>query len=339
MKTIKDIAKLAGVSVATVSKVINGYPDIGAETRQKVMEIIVQEDYQPNAIAKSLSGKQSHSIGLFINYNPTPGLHQAFFQGVISGLEKTLGLCGYDFVLFADLRWREQGNFLQKCRTRQVDGAVFMGINKEEPGLTEVLESDLPAVFIDGDQIGKRSVCVVWNNYSGVRQAIEHFYNLGHRKIGMIKGYPNIKPTIERTEGFYQALRQFSLTCLPEWIVGDDYLEASGYQGMRQLLRLSSRPTAVFCQSDSIAVGALKAIEEAGLKCPDDLSIIGYDDLDLCKYIKPRLTTVRQDTVLMGKTAAKALIRLINNPDSEPIKSMVLPVELVVRDSCRKLYI
>lgn len=336
VKTIKDIAKKAGVSVATVSKVINNYSDIGAETRQRVLKILEEESFEPNVIAKSLSGKQSYSIGLFVAHNPTPGLHHAFFQGVVFGLQRTLGKHGYDFVLLSDSTLKGSGDFLQKCRTRQVDGAVFMGIDKNEPSLASLLNSKLPSVFIDGDHCGRNSRCVVWDNYSGARQAVEYFYNLGHRKIALIQGLPGVKPTEERTEGFLEALRKYNLTCPTQWIVGNDYLEVCGYEGMKKLIKQSDRPTAVFCQSDSIAVGALMAIEESGLKCPDDISIIGYDDIDLCKYIKPRLTTIRQDTDLMGRNAAKVLLGLIRQTETT-LSPVVLSVELIERDSCCRI--
>lgn len=336
MKTIKDIAKLAGVSVATVSKVINNYPDIGVKTRQRVTQIMEQEAYQPNVIAKSLSGKQSYSMGLFFRYNPSPGLHHAFFQGVLFGLERTLGLHGYDIVFLSETSIKDNSDILQKCLTRQVDGAVFMGIDKDEPRLASLLNSELPSVFIDGDHVGRKSKCVVWNNFSGARQVVQYLYNLGHRKIAMIKGLNGVIPTVERSEGFLHALKQYNLNCPQTWIVGDDYLEDSGYRGMMQLINLASKPTAVFCQSDSIAVGALRAIRESGYSCPRDFSIVGYDDIDLCQYIDPLLTTVRQDTVLMGKTAAKVLLSMIRQPDISH-KKVVLPVELVVRSSCRSL--
>ena len=249
MKTIRDIARIAGVSVATVSKVINHYPDISEKTRRRVLEVMRQEGYEPNVIAKSLSGKQSYSIGFCFRYNPTPGLHHAFFQNILYGLEQTLGAHGYDFVFLSENSIRKRQDFLQKCRARQVDGAVFLGIDKNDERLASLLASDLPAVFIDGDHEGNRSRCVVWNNYSGARQVVEYLYNLGHRRIAMIKGLPEVKPTEERTEGFLQALKQYNLACPEEWLIeSGDYLEQCGYEGMLQLLKLKDRPTAVFCQ-------------------------------------------------------------------------------------------
>lgn len=337
MKTIRDIARIAGVSVATVSKVINNYPDISERTKQKVLEVMKREGYEPNVIAKSLSGKQSYSIGFCFCYNPAPGLHHSFFQNLLYGLEQTLGAHGYDFVILSENSIQGCQDFLYKCRTRQVDGAVFLGVDKNDRRLATLLASNLPAVFIDGDHQGTRSRCVVWDNYSGVRQAVEYLYTLGHRKIAMIKGLPGVKPTEERTEGFLQALRQFDLHCPSQWLVeGGDYLETCGYEGMLSLLSLEDKPTAVFCQSDTLAIGALRAVEDSGFGCPEDFSIIGYDDIDVASYIKPKLTTVRQDTVLMGKTAAEVLLSLIRDPKS-PTSPVVLPVELVRCDSCHSV--
>ena len=337
MKTIRDIARIAGVSVATVSKVINNYPDISDKTRQRVIEVMKQEAYEPNVIAKSLSGKQSYSIGLCFRYNPAPGLHHAFFQNILYGLEQTIGAHGYDFVLLSENSIHKRQDFLQKCRTRQVDGAVFLGIDKNDERLASLLTSDLPAVFIDGDHQGNRSRCVVWNNHSGARQVVEYLYNLGHRRIAMIKGLPGVKPTVERTEGFLQALGRYNLSCPRQWLIeSGDYLERCGYEGMIQLLKLKDRPTAVFCQSDTLAIGALRAIEDSGLRCPEGFSNVGYDDIDIASYIQPKLTTIKQDTVLMGKAAAKVMLSLIQDASS-PTTPVVLPVELVCRDSCRSI--
>lgn len=335
MKTIKDIAVLAGVSPATVSKVINGYSDISETTRKRVLEIVERENFQPNPIASSLSGRSSRSIGVFLHCSSSWGIHHAFMHQILFALRIRLGEYGYDCVIFSD-KWLQEGiDFLQVCRNRRVDGVVLLGVDTNEPGILTLLSSDLPSVFIDSDNKGKNAVDVAWDHYDGGRQVADYFHKLGHSKLGIIKGYPWTKPTIGRTEGFLDGLEARGLKINPNWVVEGNFLEEGGYEGMKFLLKQKSVPTAIFCQSDSMAIGALQAAKELGLHCPGDVSIVGYDDIEVCHYMTPRLTTIQQDTVLMGKTVADIIFNLIDGVYvHENFK--LLPVKLVVRESCKK---
>lgn len=336
MKTIKDIALLAGVSPATVSKVINGYTDVSETTRQRVLKIVEKENFQPNPIASGLSGKSSRSIGVSLHCNPSRGIHHAFMHQILFALRIRLGEYGYDCVIFSD-QWLHEGlDFLQVCRNRRVDGAVLLGVDKKEPGIASLLSSDLSSVFIDSNIEGKHVVDVAWDHYSGGRQVVDYLYMLGHSKLGIIKGYPGSGPAKGRTSGFFEGLEEYGLEMNPNWVVEGDFLEETGYKGMSQLLSQRSAPTAVFCQSDSISIGALQAAEQLGLQCPEDISIIGYDDIEVCRYMKPRLTTVRQDTAIMGETVADILLDLLNRGKTKETFRL-LPVNLIVRESCKRL--
>ncbi|HHU60764.1 MAG: LacI family DNA-binding transcriptional regulator [Bacillota bacterium] len=336
MKTIKDIAELAGVSPATVSKVINGYSDISEATRNRVMKIVRRENFQPNPIASGLSGKSSRSIGIFLHCNPSRGIHHAFMHQILFTLRSRLGEYGYDCVIFSDLWLHKGSNFLHICQNRRVDGAVLLGVDKSEPGIAALLSSDLPSVFIDSNVEGKHAVDVIWDHYGGGRKVADYLYELGHYKIGLIKGYPSTEPTKGRTAGFLDGLRSHGLEINPQWIFEGDFLEETGYNGMGFLLKQERIPTAVFCQSDSIAVGAMQAAEELGFSCPEDISIIGYDDIEVCRYMRPRLTTIRQDTAAMGETVADILLDLMNHGKTQE-NYRLLPVDLITRESCRRL--
>lgn len=336
MPTIKDIAKIAGVSVTTVSKVINNYSDISEETRKKVIKIMEEENYQPNAIARSLSTNRSHSIGIFINFNLSRGLHQIFFQEILFGLETNLGPKGYDFIHFSDLKWKDECNYLENCRNRHVDAAVLMGIPLNDHYVDELLKSDIPVIFLDVEIIGKNATYITSDNVGGTKKAINYLYQLGHQDIGMIIGLSYTKPAQDRLSGFQQAINELNISYHPEWIESTFFSEEGGYQAMNDLLKREELPSAIFCHSDSIAIGAIKAIQEAGFNVPEDFSIIGFDDLQISKYVYPRLTTIKQDTYLIGEKAATLLMDMMKYPN-KTVSPVILPTELIIRDSCRQI--
>lgn len=334
LATIKDIAKLAGVSITTVSKVINNYPDIGQETRKKVIKIMEKANYRPNAIARSLSTNKSNSIGVFIHFHPSRGLHHIFFHEVLFALETKLGKKGYDFVYFSDLKWKKTCNYLAKCLNRHIDGAVLMGVSVDD-NLDELLQSEIPVVLLDLDISGNNASYITSDNVSGAKQVVNHLYKLGHQNIGMIAGEVTF-PTKCRSKGFLEEINNLHMTTKTDWIVNTSYSEEGGYKAMTEMLKRKDLPTAFFCHSDMIAIGAMKAIKDTGYSVPDDFSIIGFDDVEISSYINPNLTTIKQDTYLMGDTAADILQTMMNNPDKTS-NPFVLPVELVVRESCKKI--
>jgi LacI family transcriptional regulator/LacI family purine nucleotide synthesis repressor len=336
MATIRDIARLAGVSITTVSKVINNYPDIGERTRQKVIKIMEQENYHPNAIARSLSTNRSHSIGVFINYNLSRGLHHLFFHEILFGLETDLGQKGYDFIYFSDLKWKDSCDYVAKSKNRHVDGVVLMGIPLSDNHIDKLLKSSIPAVFLDVDIVGKNATYVTFDNVGGARQVVKYLYELGHREIGVITGLKFTKPAQDRLLGFQQAMNELDLVYKTDYIINTSFSEEGGHNAMEKILKMDKRPTAIFCHSDSIAIGAMRAIQEAGYRVPDDFSIVGFDDLQICTYINPKLTTVRQDAFLMGQKAAELLTVMMEQPDKS-IFPVVLPTELIIRESCRKI--
>lgn len=335
MATIKDIARRAGVSITTVSKVINNYSDISQETRDKVIKIMEDANYRPNAIARSLSTNKSNSIGVFLHYYPSRGLHHIFFHEVLFGLETNLGQKGYDFVYFSDLKWKRSCDYLAKCLNRHIDGVILMGTTVDDK-IEELLESDIPAVFLDVDLTGENATYITSDNISGARQVVDYLHELGHKNIGMIAGLENTMPTKHRTEGFLQRVKELNLVSREEWITNTFYSEESGYHAMNELLKHDKLPTAFFCHSDMIAIGAMKAIKDAGYKIPDDFSIIGFDGLEIGCYMTPNLTTIRQDSYAMGDKAADLLMEMISNSDVK-VSPVVLPVELIVRESCKKI--
>lgn len=336
MTTIKDIAIQADVSTATVSRVINEHPAVKDETREKIIKIIKENNYRPNTVARSLSTNKSKIVGVFFTDHFNSGLHHPFFREVIYGLEKNLGKEGYDILYFTNRQWGDDFSYLEKCKDRNVDGVVLMGVLKDDPNLPKLLDSNIPVAFVDIDIKRENASYVMSDNILGAKKAVNYLYDLGHRKIGMIMGIKATKPTNDRFIGFEEALEKLNLNYKSEWIFDGKYSEKGGYKAAKEMLNSDNRPTALFCQSDSMAIGAIRAIEEAGLKVPEDFSIIGFDDIEVSSYVKPALTTIKQNKKKMGKSATQLLINMMgkSKEDNSPI---ILPVELIERESCKEI--
>ena len=333
MTTINDIAQEANVSKSTVSKVINDYPGVKKETREKVIEIMQKNNYWPNSVARSLSNNKSKLIGMFVPSH----LNNFFFRVVIRGLEEVFGKKGYDLVYFTNESWDEKAldfSYVEKCQDRNVDGAMLMGFGDvDETQFNRLVDSDLPSVFIDRDLIGKNTSYVVSDNVGGAENAVEYLYNLGHRKIGMILGPSGLKPSHDRFLGFQQILKKFNLRYESDWIFNDNYdhPQKSGYRYMQEYLKLKDRPTAIFAE-DMFAIGAMRCLHDEGYQVPADFSIIGFDNIDLSEHYQ--LTTINQQKYKMGKKAAQLLLSIIEGENFSPV---ILPTNLIERQSCKEI--
>ncbi len=335
MLTIKDIAKKAEVSVATVSKVMNGYDDIGEVTKAKVLKIIKENNYRPNANAQSLRTNKSFLVGLFFKDHQDSGVKHPFFRGIISGLEERLLENNYDMILFS-ANWEDQFSYLEKCQFRNVDGAILMGVPKDDPKLPELLDAKIPSVFIDLDISDDKASYIISDNEKGAREAVRHLAELGHQKIAVIEGEEITIPTQKRLAGYKAEMKAQNLDIRDEWIIQGRFSVDGGIKAMQEILKLDNRPTAIFCMGDEIAVGAMQTIKDAGLKVPDDFSIVGFDDIEISQYLNPALTTIRQQKAEMGIEAANMVLEMINKPEEMP-EPKIIETELILRNSTKKL--
>jgi LacI family transcriptional regulator len=338
LPTIHEVAKLSGVSVATVSRVFNGYPDVSRETRQRVLATAQKLDYTPSAAARTLVTQRSHLIGVILfTGRDHPDLQHPFFLEVLVGLKHSLGAQGYDLMLFAGEQPAGAGGphaYARRARHHRVDGVVVLAVDDaEEPELKKLVASGTPVVAVDLVVTGKRASYVVSENLDGARLAVRHLHGLGHRRIATIAGLSHHKPAADRLLGYRAELHDLGLERQADYEAQGDFYMQSGETAMRQLLGLHEPPTAVFAASDMMAVGAVKAIEDAGLRCPEDIAIVGYDDIQLAEYFSPPLTTIRQDKRGLGAAAARSLVQMLEDPQASP-PVLMLPVELVVRASC-----
>ncbi|WP_067936125.1 LacI family DNA-binding transcriptional regulator [Alicyclobacillus kakegawensis] len=333
MTTIYDIAKRAGVSAATVSKVLNGYRDVSLATRLKVQRITEELGYRPNAIARSLATKRTMCIGVFFEDYVNVGLRHPFFSDLISAFQDVVGRQGYDVLFFAD-RQLEQAvsGFEARARHREVDGVLVFGVPRRDPGLPELANSQIPCVFVDLDLIGSRASYLTSDNVGGAVAAVRYLADCGHREIAFLGDQLATKPGQDRLIGYQQELRRRNLPFHPEWVLKGDFMEESGYQAACRLLDCAHRPTAVFCVSDLMAIGAIRAFRDHGLEVARDISVIGFDDITLARYVTPGLTTIRQQREEMGRKAAAELLGLIADPSKLP-SIITVPTELVVRET------
>jgi LacI family transcriptional regulator len=332
--TIYDIAKQAGVSVTTVSKALNGYPDVSLKTRENVQRITKELGYHP--APKSIGSRRSMTIGMFFQ----DGIHQCFrnpfFNEVISSFKDAVSEAGYELLLFSNLRAHEwPQNFVTRAKHREVEGLFLLGVPRTERGLESLARSELPVVSIDLDLSGIRASYLCSDNVGGAHNAVQYLVEHGHRRIAFIGDQYGTKPGDDRLLGYRQALQEYALEYRQEWVIKGDFTEMSGYRGMAKLLAAKERPTAVFCASDMMAIGAMRVLSELGLRVPEDISMIGFDDIELARYVTPGLTTIRQNTEQMGKMAATELLGLMNT--EKPPSVLSVETCLVERQSVRNM--
>ena len=336
---IHELARLSGFSVGTVSRALNGYADVRAETRETILRVARELDYTPSASARTLVTQRSHVIGVFLETGEGhPDLQHPFFHEVLGGLKNTIGSGGYDLLLFASER---PGNgygphsYLKRCRHHNVEGVVLMGTDPEDTEVRRLVRSDLPTVGVDVELEGPATTYVISDNVDGASRAVRHFHTLGHRRIATITGLLETRPGADRLRGYRQALQACGLAYRDEYVAYGDFYVESGRRAMADLLSLDEPPTAVFAASDMMALGAIRAAGDAGLGVPADISVIGFDDIQLADHMNPPLTTVRQDKAGLGVAAGSALVRLIDGEQDAVTESTVIPVELVRRGSTR----
>ena len=323
--------------MATVSRALNGSPEVSEATRKRIIELAESLDYTPSAAARTLVSRRSHVVGVILDTGlGHPDLLHPFFQEVLVGLKHGAGSLGYDLLLFAS---EEPGNgfggthsYLRRAGHHGVDGAIVMGFDGRDPEIARLAASGLPTVAVDADIDGPRTGSVMSENEEGARLAVRHLHELGHERIATITGMLGTRPGADRLDGYGYELADLGLELPAEYVVEGDFYDESGYHATRRLLDLGEPPTAVFAASDLMAAGALRAASELDVRVPEDLAVVGFDDIALAGLIQPSLTTVRQEMHAIGEAAAEALGQMIDDPETQPVRRIV-PTRLVVRSS------
>lgn len=325
--SIMDVARIAGVSTATVSHVINGTRYVSEETTKKVKDAIDYLEYLPSAAARGLAGKSSKIIGIVFSDISNP-----FFTSLYMGLESVLTAEGYELVLAntGELD-ANQEKVLRTMLSRQIDGLIIAPTGRESMMLDHLIHVGIPVVLIDRDAPVDNVSLVDLDNASAASKATSHLIADGHQKIGIILGLPEVNTTKKRLEGYQRALQESNIPFRPEYVIDGQSKIEGGYQGVKRLMALSDPPTAIFSINNLMTSGALHAFRELGLNCPKDVGLVGFDDHDWGNIFTPPLTVVRQPTYEMGVRAAKMLI---NNTKKLHVSHERLEGELVVRGSC-----
>lgn len=328
MASITDVAKHAGVSVTTVSKVINNYSDVSEKTRKKVNESIQLLRYEPNVVARGLVKRRSWTIGILLHNIMT----NPFVSELMAGVQQSLSKSGYDLLhLTADFNDPEY-SVVRHCSSRNVDGMVVFGVGRDNKIPLDLVKAELPTMFVDTDLIGRRAGYITADNRNGILMVVEHLYELGHRKIAFVSGFMGYVAGRTRFEGYQQGLKQFDLPYHSNYVEVCSFDSMGGYNAMQNLLKLPDPPTAVVCAADAIAIGVMNAISDAGLRVPTDISVVGFDNTAFASIVKPGLSTVNQNIFSIGERVVNQLIEMVENPDHSP-PIVVEPVELILRES------
>jgi LacI family transcriptional regulator len=327
--TIRRIARLAGVSAATVSRVLNDRPDVSPETREAVLRHLRSHHFSTNRSARSLAGGRTGLIGV-----TTPNLHAEYFRLLMSGAAEALYEQDMRSVVCPTLHQHDREvSLLDRLMHGTTDGAILLLPEESSDELVALREQDYPFVVLDpGTPLDDRIPVVSAAHWSGARAAVSHLIALGHRRIAAITGQSHWTASIDRLAGYHAALGAAGILAPPEYICKADFLIDGGYRAAQELLALPNRPTAIFAFNDNMAIGAMRAAQEGGLCIPHDLSLVGFDDSSGATLVSPQLTTVSQPLQEMGRVAVSLLVRLLERQRVQTLR-MELATKLIVRGS------
>lgn len=323
--TIRELSRQCGLSVSTVSKALNGYPDISEATRQRVVDAARSLGYHPNAHARALKSGRSYNLGVLFSDENNSGLTHAYFSAVLEAFKREAEALGYDVTFISHQLSGSSVTYLEHCHYREVDGVCLACINFQDPDVQELAASDLPLVSIDNAFPGR--VCIESDNAAGMRTLVEHVASKGHRNIAYIHG-PASGVTSIRVESFREAVRALGLPLREDWILESLYIDPGSLRApMLSLLESDPRPSCILCPDDFSSIGAFNLCAQMNLRIPEDIAIAGFDGIPVVQLMRPRLTTVRQDADRIGGEAARALVRQIESPGEA--RSSVIPCALI----------
>lgn len=331
--TIEDVARLAGVSRSTVSRVINNQPSVRPSVRDRVQEVIIAHGYAPQAAARQLVTQRTRTIGLILPDNVYNLFGNPIFALMGQGVSQVCSQNGYTSMLFMGRQDMGDEKLFTLLRERHFDGVVLISNDSDNTCPAFLKEANIPYVRIGHDPEQEDSKYVDVDNVEAAYTAVSHLIKLGHQRIAMLKGLTKDICTHARYEGYQKALTEAGLP-LDQELVGDgDWSTVSGYQLTQQFLQLASPPTALFSSNDMMVAGVIRAAQEHNLTVPNDLAIVGFDDLPQTTMIFPELTTMRQPCVEMGVCATEMLIDQLENSNNEAAH-VIMPAKLVIRASC-----
>lgn len=328
--TILDVARESGVSYATVSRVLSGFEFVKDSTRSRVVEAAERLGYVANAQARSLAGGRSQVIGVLI-----PGLDNGYIGEVIRGVDEELARVNYDLMLYTTHRHRgRESHYVNLIANGLTEGLILVVPLISKAYLVALQERSFPYVLIDQGEFTGASSVVDSTNWQGAYEATRYLIDLGHRRIGFIAGLKELSSAVERFKGYQAALNDFQIPFDPALVAEADFTSLGGQGAARKILQ--AQPTALFAANDLMALGAMECLREMGLRIPQDVSLVGFDDIPQMSITHPKITTVHQPLDEMARTAVKLLLEQLENPDTPP-RRVTLETHLCIRDSCQAL--
>jgi len=327
--TIKEVARKAGVSTATVSRVFNDVDQVDEKTRRRVQAVARKLRYTPNAVGRSLSTRRTDAIGLLL-----PDIHGGFFSEVIRGADQTAQQHRYHLLVSSSHNHREEIEAALRVMSGRVDGLILMSPQIDAQTLKSNLPLNLPVVllncFVDGVSFDSLNI----DNFGGAHQMTRHLIQHGHQRIAIIKGIAGNLDADERLRGYREALLENHLPVSEVLEISGSFSEESGYDAVKKILALTPRPTAIFASNDSMAVGALGALRELGVEIPRDMALVGFDDIPIARFLSPTLTSVRVSISDLGSQAIQKLVHAIREKNKHAKQHAVIPTSLALRESC-----
>ncbi len=329
MTTIREVAERSGVSITTVSHVVNNTRFVSEDVRKRVEDAIRETSYQPNALARSLRRGKTHTIGLILPDSGNP-----FFAEIGRAVEGEAFARGYS-VIFCNTESSpvREDFYLEVLAKKRVDGIILVSGGLPKQAYIQVHDQQTPLVVVDRDSSDLAIDAVLTDNLGGGLLATRHLIGLGHTRIACLTGPSSVSPSAQRVNGYRQALLEAGLTYDENLVRRGDYLAATGWTNGRELLRMPDRPTAIFACNDMMAIGVLRAAAEVGLNVPSDLALVGFDDIELAAYSNPPLTTIAQDKQKIAEISVNMLVEKIGSQEINGRREFLQPT-LVVRKSC-----
>ncbi len=333
--TIRDLSKRCGLSVSAISKALNNYPDVSEATRARVLKVANEMGYFPNALARGLKTNRTYNLGVLLDDALGVNILHPYFAIILNSFRREAERAGYDITLLGHGVGTQPLSYLNHCRQRNVDGICLVCVNFYHPEVIELSQSELPLVSIDHPYAERD--CVLSDNRGGMRALLEYALGMGHRRIAYIYGEPS-EVTVARKSAFLAVMQEHGLEPPEPWMISNRYLSTQHVlTAVGNLLSLSERPTCILMSDDYSALGGLAALGEWGLRVPEDISVAGYDGTPMIQKIRPRLTTVQQNSDEIGRRAAQKLIARIERPDLPVGAPDVVPGTLLQGETIKRI--
>ena len=329
--TIKDVARVAGVSVATVSRALNGRANVTAQTRERVMGVVAQLRFVPSSAAQSMITRRTHTVGALL-----PDLHGEYFSELIRGIDLAARARGLHLLVSSSHGDAAEAAAALRAMNGRVDGLLVMSPHVNANFLWGNVPDDLPAVLMNTRVVGGRHSSFAVDNHGGASAMVRHLVERGHRDIAFVAGPDSNFEANERLRGYRDAIAEL-LPDVIEHVLQGDFTQESGFRVGSQVVALTDRPTAVFASNDMMAIGCLSALNEAGLQVPRDIALAGFDDIPISRYMNPTLTTVRARITELGGLALERLASAIEEPGRISAQHQTLRADLIVRQSTTAL--